>query len=718
LRICFIGKHPPIQGGVSRENFWASYALAQEGFDVHVVTNAEEVEYQFRTLQHSKFALSMANALAQAKGSLTIHSTSHSRRHSYIPWTNPFVTKLATLATEVIEAYDCDLIYSYYFEPYALAAKLASQWTHIPYGIRHAGSDVGRLLQCQDLRIAYERTIQSADYVFAARSTFRRFLQLGIDFDKLYFPVRDNLPTEYFHPFATPLDINELREIACSTLPESWYHGVFHKLLHKTFDPALPTIGIYGKVGEVKGSFDLLRALSKLRSAGMHFNFLALTQGHPQSVLDFARGLEEHHMEEVTWLLPFIPHWCIPQFIRACTAICFLERDFPIKIHQPTVPREVFACGTCLVLSHEIANKQLYNKKLQNGTNVLLVDPLNIDELAATLRTVIEQPDNSQKIGMSGYHDISAGTEDFAAYSRNLAAAFTTIRQDVELRRKSMSLAEMQAYLARLYVDDSFRKLFDLATDATLDEYKLTEEEIHALKSIDRHLLNRFALSLKAKRKEKFRKAYPLTFDHPAIDSSRYYDRFYDLYPARPHESTLSHIQDFGEFLEQCLATDEDAPHYASELAKYEQLCHSTAYTPSPQDSFATLNETHEQDEQQAKTPFNLTARPFLLPGVRSASFVYNIVAIANALQEQHEPEDLKAGHYYFVFQQLIDSLSPTIFSISHAAYELLMLCDGSHTITTLVHEMEQCFQKDHLEGEITHLIQHLYSLNVAGVAV
>src|ERR1700730_13646900 len=50
LTICLIGKYFPIQGGVSKDNQWLAYALASAGFHIHVVTNADEVESQYRCL--------------------------------------------------------------------------------------------------------------------------------------------------------------------------------------------------------------------------------------------------------------------------------------------------------------------------------------------------------------------------------------------------------------------------------------------------------------------------------------------------------------------------------------------------------------------------------------------------------------------------------------------------------------------------------------------
>jgi hypothetical protein len=44
VRICIVGKYPPIQGGVSAQTYWAARGLAAGGHDVSVVTKAAEVE--------------------------------------------------------------------------------------------------------------------------------------------------------------------------------------------------------------------------------------------------------------------------------------------------------------------------------------------------------------------------------------------------------------------------------------------------------------------------------------------------------------------------------------------------------------------------------------------------------------------------------------------------------------------------------------------------
>jgi len=712
MNICFIGKYPPIQGGVSRDNFWSSYALAQAGFEVHVVTNAQEVEYQFRIFEDSSLTPFLNSLKEQEdKGSIQVHYSSNVSTTAYIPWANPFVTKLAAIATEVVEKYGCDLIYSYYLEPYAVAAHLVSHWTGIPYGIRHAGSDVGRLFQFPELRTTYTRVLQDADYIFVSPNTLRRFLHLGVDWERLYTFNAHSLPTEYFCPTFPPLNVSQYLLTVKEHFPASRYQGIFQRFLEKPFDPSLPTIGIYGKTGQTKGSFDLLQALSKLHKAGIKFNFLALTQGHIPVTTAFAQAIQEYALEEVAWLLPFMPHWEVPRFIRACTVVCFLERDFSIPIHHPAVPREVLACGTCLILSREIAAKQVYKDRLADGSNVILVDPHNIDELATALQTVICNPQVAQEIGARGYKDVSSHLEDFAAYTNGLAFTFDTIFQDVRERRNLMSVSEMQACLARLYVNRPFRQLFHLNEDLVFQEYKLDDEERQVLKNIDKRMLDYFANSLINKRKKRFQSIFPLLNQVLGPEFERYYERYYHVYPAKPHEPTLQQVLDFGDFMEQCLAVDADVAPYAGELARYEKLCFSTKFQPSPQDTFATINEKHSVSQQL----LDRSVCPLLSPSVQIAEFQYNVDKIASTLQLQQEPGDVQKGSYWMIFQQT-DTTQPRIFSISPAIGHLLELCDGQHTLLDIIQIMQRITGRSNLESIIDRSLQDLHNLSIVGV--
>lgn len=67
------------------------------------------------------------------------HSAAETR---YIPYADPFVGKLAGATVRVVEEVGADLIHAHCPEPYGMAARLVSEWTRVPCGLRHAGSDV------------------------------------------------------------------------------------------------------------------------------------------------------------------------------------------------------------------------------------------------------------------------------------------------------------------------------------------------------------------------------------------------------------------------------------------------------------------------------------------------------------------------------------------------------------------------------------------------
>jgi glycosyltransferase involved in cell wall biosynthesis len=421
MKICAVMKYPPIQGGVSAQCFWLARGLADAGHQVVVVTNAEEVdeEYRLRLLEEDRRWLEYT---APGGGQVRLWNTvPSSLKYLHIPQSKLFVSRLASLATDAIRRHGCELIFSYYFEPYVMASHLASAWTGVPYVAHHAGSDLGRLMNQPDLATAYREIVRRADGMLS--KSLLTFLGLGVAPEALYPTPSFYLPRQHFNPEVEPLNLNAHLEDLRRQEP-----GLVSN--PRPVDTSLPTVGIYGKMGEPKGSFDLLAALGKLRREGLRFNFVAVTRG--RSMERYFQAVKEQGLEEVTWVLPFMPHWKIARFIRSCTAVCFLERDFPVSGHAPTIPTEVLACGTCLVLSGEIAARQSHEDPLVPGENFLLVeDPRQHETLAAALRRAIEAPDQARQIGLRGAQVRLSRPEH-----REVVAEYERIFEDVLRRRR------------------------------------------------------------------------------------------------------------------------------------------------------------------------------------------------------------------------------------------------------------------------------------------
>lgn len=403
LRVCIVGKYPPIEGGVSATTYWLARGLASRGHEIHIVTNADEVEDRYR-IQLDFDDAKMLQPQFDNGGCVRVHHV-ESFDHiamAYIPVANPYFTRLASLSTDVVRRYECEVILAYYLEPYGMAAWFAAQRCGRPLLIRHAGSDIDRLARVPDLGLAYKEILRDATAVLTFPRLVRRFASMGVVPSRIVEAPPYLHDARFFSPHGPALDLDATA--ICD--------GAGRPLGSPA--KAIPTFGVYGKVGAAKGTFDLITALGRLAAEGRSFQLAAMV-GNEFGAMIRTR-LAASGIAERTLILPYLPNWRVPEFIRACTAVCFLERNFPVAIHGPIVAREVLLCGSCLFVSKEIADKQVDRERLATGVHLLVVtDPHDIDELTDALRTVLDDPARARQIGTAGAEAVveSGGYERF-----------------------------------------------------------------------------------------------------------------------------------------------------------------------------------------------------------------------------------------------------------------------------------------------------------------
>jgi glycosyltransferase involved in cell wall biosynthesis len=436
MRVVVIGKFPPIEGGVSGQTYWTALDLAQRGHEVHIVTNSAEVENDFREFLFEQDFGRLAGS--HLPNPLRLHATTSTHRQAFIPWANPYGSKLFGLTASVIEQHGCDLILGWYFEPYGLIAAQAGKLFNKPVALRHAGSDIGRLAMHPDLRAGYKWMLGQVAAVFSpskASTATEILLGLGVPEQRLR-PLRLSRLPEIYSTICEPTDLDAL----LPKLP-GWYadravpdglQTILLRLNEKPVPYSCPTIGVYGKVGEVKGSYCLLDALSRLAQLGLKFNFLSIAGGRQQELLSYCSYIQEHEdLARRTWVLPLLAPWRIPSFLRRCNIICYLEHDFPIAFHTPLIPREVLASGACLVLSNEIAEKQMFKDSLVTRKNAVVIpDPRMTAYLADQLRGLLEDEQTAYVIGKHGKY-LSQTCEKFFWPSNSTADALETLGSEI-----------------------------------------------------------------------------------------------------------------------------------------------------------------------------------------------------------------------------------------------------------------------------------------------
>ncbi|MBV8536699.1 MAG: glycosyltransferase, partial [Alphaproteobacteria bacterium] len=322
MRICVVGKFPPIQGGVSMRTYWTAHGLAARGHEVHVVTNAKEAEAPFRMLMRPADWARCGGRYG--KGSVAVHWTEPAGWSQYhIPMASPFASKLGGIALRLHAKRPFDVIYSHYLEPYGVAAHLVAQSVGIPHVARMAGSDAGRLWHHPQLAPLYDQVLRSAAAVITGPVPGRRALARGVDPRRLAISGGFALPERLFKPTGPVLDIPALR--AQARRDPNLRH-----LAWGSFRRGRPYVGIYGKLGEAKGSFALLEAMLRLKRRGLDVGLVAIAHGAATVEDDFRERVLRLGLGDRVLQLPFVPHWRIPEFLRGCAAVCCLEQDFPI----------------------------------------------------------------------------------------------------------------------------------------------------------------------------------------------------------------------------------------------------------------------------------------------------------------------------------------------------------------------------------------------------
>jgi glycosyltransferase involved in cell wall biosynthesis len=426
VRICIVGKYPPTEGGVSAQTYWTCHLLGRAGHEVYLVTNADETE-----LEHRQWFLPGDTERLQADypggGRVRVTYTQPDQDQDlyYIPQGRPTMTRLVSAALEVVRRHACDLLLAWYLEPYLLAVSLVAAWTRRPYLVCHAASDIYDLAAQPDLGPAYREAIRGSAGVLTSNLPVDG---LGLPADRVFPSPGLFLPAE-FAPTGPVLDIVEtarwLQTRGCAAV-----------LRTEPMPPGTSLIGAYGKLGEAKGTVELIRAVARVRAAGHPIGlvFVGGGRGWPGVV----REVRAAGLADITLTLPMLAPWRIPEFIRACDAVAFLERNFTVPHHRPVPPLEVLACARPLLLSRDVAPVVLPRDHVVDG--VVITDPRDGQALAHAVVSVVSRRASGRP---------SSGVRTEAQVARGYAAILDRVAGEPGTKRRSPTAREVERVVAQ-----------------------------------------------------------------------------------------------------------------------------------------------------------------------------------------------------------------------------------------------------------------------------
>ncbi len=376
MRILFCGKWPPIQGGVCRESFEFVLSCLNKGYSVTVVTNAARVEAGFRV---ALSANELASIFLPFGARFRLIDLGLEDFPSFIPYARPILSALTgAILTEVAQD-PPDVIIGSYLEPFGMAALLAAPHHSVPTFIRHAGSDVGSLAAHPLLKQTYSHTLRGACGVLTHDNAENRTLLNALN-------VSDQQTLNMQHASEFPsfmsrqkLEIEHYAMKAVEHFPEPFLRSETMNLLEQiNYEPwpeARPIIGIYGKAGQYKGTFELLKALQNLADYELQFRFVITLVGRRDTLSKVIETIASSTLRQRTRILPPLPLWKIPEYLANCDIVAFLENNFPIKSHTPRVPLEIISSGKTLLITREQCDRIGLTSVLQHNVNALIVEP-------------------------------------------------------------------------------------------------------------------------------------------------------------------------------------------------------------------------------------------------------------------------------------------------------------------------------------------------------
>lgn len=266
-----------------------------------------------------------------------------------------------------------------------------------------------------------------------------------------------------------------------------------------------------------------------------------------------------------------------------------------------------------------------------------------------------------------------------------------------------MSSAELQAYLARLYTDGAFRRLFSADFESTLEGYFLTPDEHSRSATSIAPGWSFFARSLKTKRRDRLEDAYPALFALDRATVTALCDRYYDLYPLRPYAAHSDELVQFGRYMEETLLGLDGLPAYASDLVRFARLIHELRAQMND-DEVAPRATARRRSATLADS---LTRRR----GVMLECFRCNVSQIDAALRLGREP-DARQSREHVVYGHGVGN-EPVVLRVSAPTATVVDLCDGTRTLAAVIEEIERRHAVTDAESAVRRVVAEMIDRGV-----
>lgn len=324
MNICILSKFPPIEGGIAARTYWLSRGYAIAGMSVHVISNGNTVEDDYRIKGWNP-------AENMVKG-MTVHEVKAS-----LPWHIPedshSLVKLIERVLEVNRVHPIDVIDTGYLLPYGIAGYLINKTTGIPYVVRHGGSDLEKFLKPGIFKNILELVLNNASAII----------------------------TDRFHETFFPAHAKKLEFVAPYVPDGSSFLPILKK---KNSFPNLLYLGKINWHWQRKG-LDIIAGCVDLLPKEWLLNIVGQGRGSER----FRQFMRQSGINEIR-IQPFVGPAQVPQLLQEVDYVFCLAVDEPIESISNTL-LEAIHCGATVIVQ-DTFDASLYDGLVNNINDYIL----------------------------------------------------------------------------------------------------------------------------------------------------------------------------------------------------------------------------------------------------------------------------------------------------------------------------------------------------------
>lgn len=312
MNILFIGKYPPIEGGTASAAYWRVQELRKYGIEFEIVTCI---------LDDSEYCIPYANA------DENVHVISE-RMPWHIPYSQLYAEQLVSKALTIAKQCSIDAVEGSYLFPYGFAAYVVATALGKPLILRHAGSDLHRVISTGQLDDILKRMTSEARVIVTYEECVEAWKK--IDSNARLFLTERYVP----NPSAFNSGEDGQNVVFLGKVTEKWNRKQFDHFYTK-----LKENNYVGKICVYSNDYTVREFKNYFENQGFEVDAYSFVE--PKFIPDILKSTKYILLSEVPSGIPEESNLYSEAVMCGCEVICINEHSMPKVTYDEYIQQQI-----------------------------------------------------------------------------------------------------------------------------------------------------------------------------------------------------------------------------------------------------------------------------------------------------------------------------------------------------------------------------------------